>query len=119
MIPHQQQRREHGSGTRLLSARSRYWPGWRSCRPWHAQATIAGTVKDTSGAILPGVTVEATSPALIEKVRSAVTDGAGLARIENLRPGVHGDLQPAWFCNGAPRGSGAERVPDRHGQRRA
>src|SRR5687767_13569809 len=53
----------------------------------HAQATIAGTVRDTSGAILPGVTVEAASPALIEKVRSATTDGAGLYRIENLRPG--------------------------------
>ena len=39
------------------------------------------------GAILPGVTVEAASPALIEKVRSAVTDGAGQYRIENLRPG--------------------------------
>jgi hypothetical protein len=53
----------------------------------HAQATMAGTVRDTSGAIMPGVTVEATSPALIEKVRSATTDSAGLYRIENLRPG--------------------------------
>ena len=42
-----------------------------------AQSTIAGVVKDTSGAILPGVTVEAASPVLIEKVRSAVTDGDG------------------------------------------
>jgi hypothetical protein len=40
-----------------------------------AQAVIAGAVKDTSGAVLPGVTVEATSPALIEKVRTAVSDG--------------------------------------------
>jgi hypothetical protein len=55
----------------------------------HAQGTITGTVRDTSGAILPGVTVEATSPALIEKVRSAVTDGAGVYRIENLRPGEY------------------------------
>jgi hypothetical protein len=54
-----------------------------------AQATIAGLVKDTSGAVLPGVTVEAASPALIEKVRSAVTDGTGQYRIENLRPGVY------------------------------
>ena len=38
---------------------------------------IAGTVKDASGAVLPGVTVEAASPALIEKVRSVVTDGSG------------------------------------------
>src|SRR5687768_4429729 len=47
-----------------------------------AQAVIAGTVKDASGAVLPGVTVEATSPALIEKVRTAVTDGSGQYRIE-------------------------------------
>src|SRR5688500_9028353 len=54
-----------------------------------AQATITGTVKDTSGAVLPGVTVEASSPALIEKTRSAVSDGTGQYRIENLRPGVY------------------------------
>jgi Carboxypeptidase regulatory-like domain len=54
-----------------------------------AQAVIAGVVKDASGAILPGVTVEATSPALIEKVRTAVTDGTGQYRIENLRPGTY------------------------------
>ena len=41
-----------------------------------AQASITGVVKDSSGAVLPGVTVEAASPALIEKVRSAVTDGS-------------------------------------------
>src|ERR1051325_3914897 len=52
-----------------------------------AQATIAGTVKDASGAVLPGVTVEATSPALIEQVRSVVTDGTGQYRIVDLRPG--------------------------------
>src|SRR5688500_18561532 len=55
--------------------------------PAWAQATIAGLVRDASGAVLPGVTVEASSPALIEKVRSAVTDGAGRYRIENLFPG--------------------------------
>jgi hypothetical protein len=55
----------------------------------YAQASIAGAVKDTSGAVLPGVTVEAASPALIEKVRSVVTDGTGQYRIENLRPGVY------------------------------
>jgi hypothetical protein len=53
------------------------------------QAVIAGAVTDTSGAVLPGVTVEATSPALIEKVRSAVTDGTGRYRIEELRPGIY------------------------------
>ena len=55
----------------------------------HAQASITGVVKDTSGALIPGVTVEASSPALIEKVRSAVTDGSGQYRIENLRPGLY------------------------------
>ena len=54
-----------------------------------AQAVIAGEVKDASGAVLPGVTVETTSPALIEKVRTAVTDGTGQYRIENLRPGTY------------------------------
>ena len=55
----------------------------------HAQASIAGVVRDSSGAVLPGVTVEASSPALIEKMRSAVTDGGGQYRIENLRPGTY------------------------------
>ena len=50
---------------------------------------FAGVVKDTSGAILPGVTVEARSPALIEGARSVVTDGAGQYRIVDLRPGVY------------------------------
>ena len=53
------------------------------------RGTLTGTVRDASGAILPGVTVEAASPALIEKVRSAVTDGAGVYRIVNLDPGVY------------------------------
>ena len=58
-----------------------------------AQTTLAGAVRDNTGAVLPGVTVEAASPALIEKVRTAITDGAGRYRIENLRPGdVHGDV---------------------------
>src|SRR6266496_2966573 len=46
-------------------------------------------VKDPSGAVLPGVTVEASSPALIEKVRTAVTDGSGQYRIVNLPPGTY------------------------------
>src|SRR4051794_36020575 len=54
----------------------------------YAQA-VAGIVRDTSRAVLPGVTVEASSPALIEKVRSASTDGAGQYKIENLRPGTY------------------------------
>src|SRR5215211_6608215 len=52
-------------------------------------SSITGIVKDTSGAVLPGVTVEAASPVLIEKVRSAVTDGAGQYRIPELRPGTY------------------------------
>jgi hypothetical protein len=54
-----------------------------------AQASIAGVVRDTSGAVLPGVTVEAASPVLIEKVRSAVTDGNGRFQIIDLRPGTY------------------------------
>src|SRR5262245_4226911 len=54
-----------------------------------AQGSIAGTVKDTSGAVLPGVTVEAASPVLIEKVRSVVTDGNGKYQIVDLRPGSY------------------------------
>ncbi|MGE3405125.1 MAG: carboxypeptidase-like regulatory domain-containing protein, partial [Vicinamibacterales bacterium] len=50
---------------------------------------IAGIVKDTTGAVLPGVTVEAASPALIEKVRSVVTDDQGNYKITDLRPGVY------------------------------
>src|SRR6059036_4310391 len=52
----------------------------------HAQG-FAGVVKDASGAVLPGVTVEAASPALIEKVRSVVTDDTGQYKIVDLRPG--------------------------------
>src|SRR5712691_5579529 len=55
----------------------------------HAQSAIAGTVKDTSGAVLPGVTVEAASPVLIEKSRTAVTDGQGQYKIIDLRPGTY------------------------------
>ena len=54
-----------------------------------ATASIAGTVVDASGAVLPGVTVEASSPALIEKTRSVVTDGTGQFRIEQLRGGTY------------------------------
>src|SRR5438034_9293655 len=54
-----------------------------------AQAVLAGTVKDSSGGVLPGVAVEAASPALIERVRSAVTDGTGQYRIEDVRPGPY------------------------------
>src|ERR1700730_6186247 len=51
--------------------------------------SIAGVVKDTTGAVLPGVSVEAASPALIEKVRVVVTDDQGQYKIIDLRPGTY------------------------------
>ena len=54
-----------------------------------AQSAIAGVVKDSSGAVLPGVTVEASSDVLIEKTRSVTTDGQGQYKIVDLRPGVY------------------------------
>src|SRR5688572_15440298 len=54
-----------------------------------AQATLSGLVRDTSGAVLPGVTVEASSPVLIEKARTAVTDNTGRYQIVDLRPGTY------------------------------
>ena len=53
------------------------------------EGQIAGTVRDTSGAVMPGVVVEATSPALIEKVRSATSDENGLYRLTNLPVGTY------------------------------
>ena len=55
----------------------------------YAQGTIAGVVTDASGAVLPGVTVEAASPALTEKVRTVVTDGTGQFRVVSLPPGAY------------------------------
>src|SRR5688500_11754687 len=62
-----------------------------SCLPSasFAQGAIGGVVRDTSGGVLPGVTVEAASPALIERVRTAVTDDNGQYLIVDLRPGVY------------------------------
>jgi hypothetical protein len=54
-----------------------------------AQSAIAGIVKDTTGSVMPGVTVEAASPALIERVRSAITDAQGQYKIVDLRPGTY------------------------------
>jgi carboxypeptidase family protein len=54
-----------------------------------AQSSLTGVVRDPSGAVLPGVTVEASSPALIEQVRSVVTDAQGLYRVVDLRPGPY------------------------------
>ena len=55
----------------------------------YAQSSLAGAVKDTSGAVLPGVAVEAASPALIEKIRSVTTDATGQYKIVDLRPGTY------------------------------
>src|SRR2546427_10044866 len=57
--------------------------------PLFAQASVTGTIRDASGAVLPGVTVEAASSVLIEKTRSAVTDGTGQYRIIDLKPGTY------------------------------
>src|SRR4051812_44646825 len=56
---------------------------------WAQQSGIAGSVRDSSGAALPGVTVEAASPALIEGSRAVVTDGRGLYTFVDLRPGAY------------------------------
>jgi hypothetical protein len=54
-----------------------------------AQATIAGVIRDASAAVLPGVSVEVTSPVLIEKTRTVVSDGTGQYRITDLPPGTY------------------------------
>src|SRR5437899_12603370 len=54
-----------------------------------AQSAFSGVVRDMSNAVLPGVTVEAASPVLIEKTRSVVTDGEGRYTIVDLRPGTY------------------------------
>ena len=103
--------------------------------PAFAQATLTGVVRDSSGAVLPGVTVEASSPALIEKVRTAVTDGTGRYQIIDLRPGdytvtftltgfasVRREAHPAdRFVHRTVDAEHArrERVGNRHGHRRA
>ena len=55
----------------------------------YAQAAITGVVRDASGGVLPGVTVEAASPVLIERIRSVVSDDTGQYRIVDLRPGIY------------------------------
>src|SRR3954453_7177574 len=54
-----------------------------------AQTTTAGVIRDASAAVLPGVSVEAASPALIEKARTVVSDGTGQYRITDLPPGSY------------------------------
>jgi hypothetical protein len=62
---------------------------WLPAAALAQSGTIAGVVRDTTGAVLPGVTVEASSPALIEKVRTAVTDDQGQYKVVDLRPGTY------------------------------
>src|SRR5438874_5411823 len=65
---------------------------WGPTAAWAQSATsgaIAGTVTDATGAVLPGVTIEAASPALIEKIRTAITDAQGQYKIIDLRPGTY------------------------------
>lgn len=70
----------------LLLALLLFFPALASAQ---AVSGIAGLVRDTTGAVLPGVTVEASSPALIEKSRTGITDGEGRFSIDNLRPGTY------------------------------
>ena len=60
-----------------------------SSTAWAQDASVAGVVRDATGGVMPGVTVEASSPVLIEGVRIAITDGEGLFNIINLRPGTY------------------------------
>ncbi|MGE0462642.1 MAG: carboxypeptidase regulatory-like domain-containing protein [Vicinamibacterales bacterium] len=57
--------------------------------PAFAQSAFTGVARDTSGGVLPGVTVEVASPVLIEGAKSAVTDASGAYRIVDLRPGTY------------------------------
>ena len=82
------------------------------------ETSIAGVVRDASGGVLPGVTVEASSASLIEKSRTAVTDGSGQYRILALVPGTYtvtfslegfnkverraSSCVPRWFCRSTP-----------------
>jgi hypothetical protein len=76
-----------------------------------AQASLTGTVRDASGGVLPGVTVEASSPALIEKVRTAITDASGQYRIVDLRAGVYTlSFSPPGFTPSAARTSSCQAV---------
>jgi len=77
-----------------------------SATAWAEQAaSVAGVVRDTTGAVLPGVTVEAASPALIEKTRTTVSDSEGQYRIVELRPGVYAatnrEIAPSNVLNGS------------------
>ena len=73
----------------VLVASLLLWLGSSTAYAQGQTGSVAGVVRDTSGAVLPGVTVEASSPALIEKARTVVTDGQGQYKIIDLRPGTY------------------------------
>ena len=77
---------------------------------WAQGSAIAGVVRDSTGGVLPGVTVEAASPVLIEKVRTAVTDDQGFYRI--VCPVALPRSACSWISDGRPRGR--KRCPDTH-----
>ena len=81
-----------------------------------AQATLAGIVRDSSGGVLPGVTVEATSPSIIEKSRVATTDGTGQYRITDLTPGNYTVSSPGWFRHDQTREHRFDRGGRHHDQ---
>ena len=79
--------RRHGLVVAALLVSALAWPIHALAQG--AQASIAGVVKDASGDVVPGVTVEVSSPALIEKVRTGQTDGRGFYRIIDLPGGTY------------------------------
>src|SRR5579862_6648638 len=82
--------RSRTAGTRAQLRTAFFFAAWMVLpAAAFAQSGIAGVVKDPMGAVIPGVTVEAASPALIEKVRTVVTDAQGQYKIVDLRPGVY------------------------------
>ena len=87
-----------------------------------AQSAIAGAVKDTTGAVLPGVTVEVSSPALIEKTKTATTNEAGQYRVVDLRPGhLQGHVHVEWVQHDRARrdrARGQLHRPDQRGHAR-
>src|SRR5580765_4719304 len=83
--------KKSGGGMRSIRHRGLAALLWLLVSPTlaYAQASITGVVRDSSGAVLPGVSVEASSPALIEGTKTVVTDATGQYRIVDLRPGVY------------------------------
>ena len=79
----------------------------------YAQAALTGVVKDASGGVLPGVMVEATSPVLIERIRSTVSDDSGQYRIVDLRPGTYSLTFSLTNCEKNSLTIGAATVPER------